>query len=199
MLYALDIETHGLDPNEAAVVSIAVASPEESVVFDSKNEATLFGDTLAWFANPHRTRGTIVTWNGAGFDWPYLQTRAQLLGMHEFLAALTLVPSDKRMPPYKPIEGHNGGYLVAFAGYDHVDVMRPWKPWSKERNISNALKVVAKANGIDVIEVDRTKIAELSRQELIAYNISDVDATLILAEKLGADLEIWRDSHLILR
>lgn len=196
MLYALDIETEGLDPTVERVISIAIAAEAESVVFDSSIESTLFDDLLHWLHNPARG-GTLVTWNGCGFDWPYLYTRAVALGKTEFLEALTMTPSDQRRPPYKPLNGHSGGYAVQFAGYDHIDVMRPWKPWSLERGISNALKVVARANGIDVIEVDRTNMAALSRQELVAYNISDVDATLTLAKRLGSDIEQFRDSSLI--
>ena len=197
MLYALDIESTGLNPGESKMVSVAVAAPGESMVFVSDNESSLFSDLTAWFKNPQRERGTIVTWNGSGFDWPYLLTRAQAVGADEFLAALTIRQHDERMPVYQPIAGHTGGYAVSFAGFDHADIMRPWKPWSKEQGISNSLKSVAKAKGIEVIEVDRTKIDSLSRAELVAYNISDVAATLTLAEQLGDGINPWLDSRLL--
>jgi len=196
MLYALDIETTGLSPLESKMVSVAVAAAGESMVFVSENEHSLFTDLTAWFTSPKRTRGTIVTWNGSGFDWPYMLTRAKTLGATEFLSHLAINPTPERAPVYKPIEGHDGGYAVSFAGYDHADIMRPWKPWSQTKGISNSLKSVAKANGIEVIEVDRTKIDSLSRAELVAYNISDVAATLTLAEKLGSGIEPWLDSTL---
>jgi len=196
MLYALDIETTGLSPLESKMVSVAVAAAGESMVFVSENEQSLFTDLTAWFTNPKRPRGVIVTWNGSGFDWPYMLTRAKTLGATEFLDALSIKPSAERAPVYKPIDGHEGGYAVGFAGYDHADIMRPWKPWSQDRGISNSLKAVAKANAIDVIEVDRTKIDSLSRAELVAYNISDVAATLTLAERLGTNINPWLDSTL---
>ncbi len=197
MLYALDIESTGLSPLESKMVSVAIAAPEESLVLVSEDEVSLFRDLTSWLKNTRREKGTIVTWNGAGFDWPYMYTRAMTLGVEEFLAELTIIEHEDRRPVYNPIAGHNGGYVVSFAGHDHADIMRPWKSWSKERNISNSLKAVAKANGIDVIEVDRTKIAELSRAELVAYNISDVAATLTLADTLGQTIETWKDSLLI--
>ena len=197
MLYALDIESTGLSPLDSKMVSVAIAAPEESLVIVSEDEASLFHDLTSWLKSSRREKGTIVTWNGAGFDWPYMYTRAKALGAEEFLAELTIVEHEERKPTYNPIAGHTGGYVVSFAGHDHADIMRPWKSWSKERNISNSLKSVAKANGIEVIEVDRTKIAELSRAELVAYNISDVAATLTLAEKLGTEIDSWQDSKLI--
>ena len=115
----------------------------------------------------------------------------------ERVLELTIVEHEERKPTYNPIAGHTGGYAVNFAGHDHADIMRPWKSWSSAQKISNSLKSVAKANGIEVIEVDRTKITELSRAELVAYNISDVAATLTLAEKLGTDIDSWQDSKLI--
>lgn len=197
MLYALDIESTGLSPIESKMVSVAIAAPDESLVLVSEDEVSLFRDLTAWLKNSRRKPGTIVTWNGAGFDWPYMYTRAMALGVGEFLDELTIVEHEERRPTYKPIEGHNGGYAVSFAGHDHADIMRPWKSWSVSQKISNSLKSVAKAKGIDVIEVDRTKITELSRAELVAYNISDVAATLTLAEQLGPDIEHWKDSRLI--
>lgn len=196
MLYAFDIETTGLNPEEDRVVSLAVATETESVVFDSAVEETLFDDILSWFTNPRRPGGVIVTWNGCAFDWPFLSTRAHLLGHVEFLDAVTMLPTEHRKAPYKPLTGHCGGYAVQFAGHDHADIMRAWKSWSSARGTSNALKVVAREHGIDVIEVDRERIVELPRHELVAYNISDVDATLTLAVTLGKDISNWLDSSL---
>jgi uncharacterized protein YprB with RNaseH-like and TPR domain len=196
VLYALDIETTGLSPLQSKMVSVAVASRDESFVIISEDEHRLFTDLTNWLCSPHREKGTIVTWNGGGFDWPYMLTRAELIRAEDFLSNLTMVPSDDRPPVYKPTEGHAGGYIVKFGGHDHVDIMRPWKPWSVEKGIRNGLKDVSKAHGIEVIEVDRTKISSLTRAELVAYNISDVAATYELAEKLGDTLETWRDSKL---
>jgi DNA polymerase elongation subunit (family B) len=195
VLYGFDIETLGLDPtvDDARVVSVAACSTSESVVFDNNNERVLLDDVAAWLDNPSRTRGVLVTWNGSAFDWPYLQTRARLVGSR-LDAMMRLVQSDLRAPAYQPIGGHTGGYLVDVAGWDHADVMRAWKPWAKANNMRAALKVVARAHGIDVIEVDRERINELSRTELVAYNLSDVEATRILAEKLGDDIDAWLDS-----
>jgi uncharacterized protein YprB with RNaseH-like and TPR domain len=195
--YALDIETEGLDPLEQKIVSIAVAGETDSIVLDGKNELALLEDIAAWFTNPHRETGCIVTWNGSAFDWPYMETRAKICGATNFLAALKMTLSPQRPPVYKPTNGHLGGYVVQFAGFDHADVMFPWRPWAKQMGIGGGLKPVAKANGLTVIEVDRTKITELSRTELVAYNMSDVDATLTLALKLGDEIEKWYDSALL--
>lgn len=199
MLYGFDIETLGLDPtvDDARVVSVAACSADESVVFDNRNERVLLDDVASWLTNPSRTRGVLVTWNGSAFDWPYLQTRAALVGS-SLADCLHMVESDLRAPSYQPIGGHRGGYLVAVSGWDHADIMRAWRPWAKANGLRSALKVVAKAHDIEVIEVDRTRIDELSRTELVAYNLSDVEATRVLAEQLGDDIKQWLDSCALL-
>lgn len=189
---AMDIETTGLSPVTARVVSIAVCSDEEFVVWESKDERRMLDDFAYWLSS--REPGTIVTWNGAAFDWPFLATRAELVGS-KLSAGLSMLASATRKPSYDPIEGHAGGYLVSAFGWDHIDVMLPWREIARAEGHSHALKKVAKLKGIEVVEVDRERITELSKSELAAYNISDVDATLQLAVMLGEDnLFEWLDS-----
>lgn len=191
-LVAMDIETTGLSPIESHVVSIAICSDEEFIVWESKNEKRMLDDFAYWLSS--RDNGTIVTWNGAAFDWPFLFTRARTVGS-KLANMITLTLSETRKPSYSPLDGHEGGYLVSAAGWDHIDVMCPWREIGKAEGHSYALKKVARLKGIEVVEVDRTRITELSKQELAAYNISDVDATLQLAVMLGEDqLFEWTDS-----
>ncbi len=81
-LYGLDIETDtsidGLDPTVGAVVAVAVSSAERDVV--------LTGDESLLLARLDRhlaglAAGTIVTWNGASFDLPFLAERARRRGV----------------------------------------------------------------------------------------------------------------------
>ena len=190
-LFALDIETSGLSPLESLVVSIAICSDGEFVVWESKNEKRLLDDLAYWLDT--RDKGVIVTWNGSAFDWPFLFTRASIVGSR-LASMITLFEAETRAPQYGPIGGHTGGYLVNAAGWDHIDAMLPWRERAKANGHRWALKAVAKIHGIDVVEVDRERITELPKKDLAAYNISDVDATLQLAEKLGDELFEWLDS-----
>lgn len=189
-LYAFDIETTGLNPSEDVVRSIAVCSHAATVVWENANERELLDDFHHWLTS--RTPGTLISWNGSGFDIPFLMSRAAATGspLGRILVART-VPS--RSPQYGPLAGHDGGYILAAAGWDHIDAMLPWRDISQRDGLRYNLKAVARRNNIDVIEVDRTAIADLSAAELAAYNVSDVAATLTLAERLGDELDEWRD------
>ena len=159
-------------------------------MWESKNEKRMLDD-LSMLNS--RDRGTIVTWNGASFDG--LPAHPLRDGWLKLAGMLTMVLSETRKPSYSPLEGHEGGYLVSAAGWDHIDVMCPWREIGKAEGHSYALKKVARLKGIEVVEVDRERITELPKHELAAYNISDVDATLQLARMLGEDvLHEWTDS-----
>ena len=195
----MDIETDtsggfGLDPRKAGVVSVAVWNGDAAVVFDSTNEAAMLTDLAAWLANPHREPGVIVTWNGACFDLPFLATRAEKLGISELTELLDMRASDLREPKYDPIGGHEGGYIARIGRHDHADVMFAYRDFSTERGIRHSLKPVASELGIEVIVEDREAIHELTRRELIAYNLSDVNATFELAARLGDELTNWCDA-----
>ena len=201
--YSLDIETDtsggfGLDPRFGGVASVALWSADEAVVFDSTCEASMLADLAAWLTNPYREAGVIATWNGAAFDMPFLKTRADMLGVDTLSTILRLELSDLRPIKYEPIGGHDGAYLIGVGRHDHVDVMRAWQPWAKEQGISAGLKSVAAANNIECVVVDREQIHQLTRQELVAYNLSDVAATYELAELAGDDLTRWLDSRSLL-
>lgn len=200
-LYALDLETdttrNGLDPHDAAIVSAAIysgghnGSGRAAIVFDDRDEARLLRSLDAWLGDDATAPGVIVTWNGAAFDIPFLLTRAEICDVKLGLAATV---SEARKPYYEPINGHAGGYVASWYDHDHADVMHAWRSWARAQGIRGGLKPVASAQGIEVIEVDRTKIHELSAADLMAYNVSDVHATWLLAHRLE-DLGPWLDSR----
>jgi uncharacterized protein YprB with RNaseH-like and TPR domain len=192
-LAAIDIETTGLSPLDCKVVSVAIATDDETVVWENADEATMLADLATWITSPSRTPGVFVTWNGSAFDWPFLATRAAVHNS-PLSTLLHLVPSADRTPRYGAIGGHDCGYLVNVGGWDHLDAMLPWRPIAKARGISAGLKPVSRSEGIEVIEVDRERISDLTRAELMAYNVSDVAATLELARRLGDQVDTWMDS-----
>src|SRR3954447_16716520 len=78
-IYGLDIETdtteNGLDPDVAAVVTVALAGPGYEEVFTGDEPQLLIDlDDRLHQLEP----GVIATWNGAAFDLPFLADRAEL-------------------------------------------------------------------------------------------------------------------------
>lgn len=188
---AIDIETTGLSPLTDTIRSIAVSAPDGWAVWESSDERRLLNDLLAWLLA--RPAGTLISWNGSGFDFPFIATRAAAVNA-SIAQHLHLVEVPSRTPIYSPLDGHTGGYLVQCAGWDHVDVMLPWRDVAHQAGRSGGLKSVARWQGLDVIEVDRTQIDRLPHHELAAYNISDTEATLELALRLGDQADEWLDS-----
>ena len=188
-LYALDIETftgvfadgrqaNGLDPNNSRVMSVAVWSASERVYLEAEDEVVVLDLLAAWIeAHP---AAVIVTWNGAGFDFPFLAARAEQTGSR-LASLLQLTVSHDRVPPYGPLPGFSGGCLVRAGACDHVDVMFAYRGLAESAGIRNSLKPVSRLFGIEVLEVDREAMHDLDPMELVAYNFSDVRATYLLA------------------
>lgn len=183
-LTVIDIETdtdgvNGLDPRESRIVSAAVAYNDfDPVVIDDTDERTL----IAKLDDAVRRRsGLLVTWNGAGFDLPFIATRAGLLGIDTELETTT----DLSLPvKYAAPAGLGGPVRARWGGTAHVDISFLYKAEAESRSISWSLKPVARSFGLNPVEVDRTKIHELSEEALRAYVLSDVEITLLLAERL---------------
>lgn len=204
-MVALDIETDtdaprfdpaipaGLDPRAAAVTSIALYSPEVTVVFDDRNESRLLRTFANWLNDPTSDVEAFVTWNGSAFDLPYLVERARRRGvaldlsLHQAGAA--------RTPKYQPLPGHSSGYFARLAGRDHIDIAFAYREWAARNNVDHSLKPVAAAHGISMIEVDRENVAALSPTDRLAYNLSDVVGTYELAVAWDGDLASLADSN----
>ena len=77
-LLGLDIETDtavdGLDPAVGRVLAVAIARPGGVTVFDDGDEGRLLARVDEFLAATDP--GVLVTWNGGGFDLPYLATRS---------------------------------------------------------------------------------------------------------------------------
>jgi len=186
-LYAFDIETTGLSHTDSSVTTVAIYSPAVSFVIEDTNEKrliTALAERLA--ALP---AGVICTWNGAVFDGPFLAGRSMRLGMGSWF---DLREDASIAPKYEPQHGFapKGLHPIFPAAdtfndgsnwHDHLDVAYLWKEWAQVTGTKWALKPVARANGIPVIEVDRAHMDALSVAERMSYNLSDVVATYQLA------------------
>jgi DNA polymerase elongation subunit (family B) len=169
---ALDIETTGLDPAapDAAVTDVAFYGAGWTGCI-SGDERTVLARTAARLAV---MQGTVVTWNGSGFDWPYLLHRAAVHGID-----LGVTVTGERQGKYR------AGLTVAGRTWRHADVWVAWGPMMSGLHLPAGLKPVARLFGMDPIEVDRERMADLTDDERRAYALSDVRCTLGLAGLAG--------------
>lgn len=182
-LYAFDIETTSLTWDTGQVTTVAVCSTEHAFVLEDTDEIRLLRALRSHMAS--LPEGIVVTWNGAAFDGPYLAGRADVLGIERpctLFADRTIAPKYEPQPGF-PRHGMHPIFDAAGIGlHHHLDVAYLWRQRAETDGVRWALKPVARHLGIDVIEVDRTRMDTLSRPERMAYNLSDVLATLKLAE-----------------
>lgn len=181
-VYGLDIETdtteNGLDPRVASVVTIALAGPGYEEVFTGEEHLLLADlDERLHELEP----GVLATWNGAAFDLPFIADRAALYGMSIGLR-LQLDPSITMRRA--PLPGHDGAYRAGWYGHDHLDAYRVYRgDVGPALRISCSLKSIARFVGLAPVEVDRTRIHDLSNEALHAYAASDARLARILTER----------------
>lgn len=183
--YAFDIETdtkggHGLDPNLGGITTAALTVGEgRAKVFDIDSEGSERNVLEALVKElDSLPAGIIDTWNGAVFDFPFVQTRARLLGVTIPLEMLY----DASIPvKYAPTPGYAGGYRVRWGKHAHIDIQGAFRTQAEEAGIAWSLKPVGRLYGFDPIEVERDKMHLLTREEERAYGASDVILTRSLA------------------
>ncbi len=182
-VYAVDIETTGLDSTRDRVISAAVYSSTTAAFIFDVDEGWILSRLLALLAGVQR--GTVVTWNGSCFDGPFIVQRIQALDLRD--AGPVLHPDPSITSKYDPQPGFDTiGYHPLFRTsmgglHRHVDVAYAFRPWAEAAGVRWSLKPVAHALGIPAIEVDAAHADELTIPELSAYNLSDTYATWRLA------------------
>lgn len=161
IVYGLDIETDtvvdGLDPAVGAVLAVAVATAEDDIVLRGPEADLLVAlDDLLRGLPP----GVLATWNGGRFDLPYLAARAALAGVRLGL----------RLEPEPRIEGVRG----AWHHHAHVDAYQLYRSdVGPALRVSCSLKSIARLAGLDPVEVDASRVHELSDLDLRTYVASD--------------------------
>src|SRR5262245_27648834 len=185
LVYGLDIETDttvdDLDPAVAAVVTVALSQPGFDEVFTGPEPELLdaLDDRLA-----ELDPGIIATWNGAAFDLPFLADRAHRNGVQ---LGLSLVHDPAISPPHDPLPGHPGAYRAAWHGHAHIDAYRLYRgDVGPALRVSCSLKSIARLVGLVPVEVDRSRIHDLSLEALHAYASSDARLARVLTERRWA-------------
>lgn len=191
LLYGLDIETDttvdGLDPAVAAVVAASLSTEDDVVTFRGPERQLLRSLDRHLRRLP---RGVLVTWNGSGFDLPFLADRAAArrvtLGLR-----LTADPSLPHKHP--PVKGHDAPYRATWHRHGHLDACCLYRTLLPE-GTSCALKPVARDAGLTVIDEDRALLHELDPGALLRYVASDAGLARLLAERVwleaGALLDV---------
>jgi uncharacterized protein YprB with RNaseH-like and TPR domain len=181
-VYGLDIETDttvdGLDPDVAAVLTVALSNDEFDEVFTGDEPAILsaLDERLA-----ELPPGVIATWNGAAFDLPFLADRAAR-GALDLGLRLRADPGIRLQHP--PLPGHRGAYRARWHRHGHIDAYRLYRAdVGPAMRVSCSLKAIARMVGLAPIEVDRTRIHDLSREVLHAYAASDARLARVLTER----------------
>jgi hypothetical protein len=176
-VYGLDIETDttidGLDPAVGRILAVGLATPTGPVVFTDGDEAALI-DRLDWHLGGLEP-GVLATWNGAKFDLPYLADRARLLGLTiDLRLSLDLTIELHR----STLPDHAGAYRATWGAHGHLDAYRLYRSdVVAALHISGSLKSVARACGLEPIEVDTASVHRLSPADLAAYVLSDASCT----------------------
>ena len=182
MVYGLDIETDttidGLDPAVAPVVTIGLSNDGYDEVFTGP-EHEILADVDARLSELEP--GVIATWNGAAFDLPFLADRAAL---HGIPLGLRLRPDPRLRLDHDPLPGHTVAYRARWFGHGHVDAYRLYRAdVGPALRVSCSLKSIARLVGFTPIDVDRTRIHDLSHEILHAYAASDARLARVLTER----------------
>jgi DNA polymerase elongation subunit (family B) len=180
-LYGLDIETdttvNGLDPDVAAVVAVAIAGESGNAVLTHPDEAELLRDVAGLLGT--LPAGVLVTWNGATFDLPFLDTRARLHGVD---LGLQLQADSQARTRYRDDPHYRGTFRASWHQHRHLDAFRVYRnDVGRTLGLSCGLKALSRLVGLDPVSVDASRIHDLTPAELREYVASDAHCARELA------------------
>jgi hypothetical protein len=171
-VYGLDIETDttvdGLDPATSPVTAVAVATETgDHVLLGPEGPMLAQLDRLLAGLPP----GLLVTWNGSGFDLPFLADRSRRTGVP---LSLELWADPVISRARSGLAGHDTLYRARWFGHRHLDGYRLYRAdVGRSLGLSCGLKPLSRLVGLDPVEVDRTRMQDLTDDALRAYVASD--------------------------
>lgn len=191
-LIGLDIETDttidGLDPRQSSVLAVAISGGGLEVVVDGPDERAILLEVDRLLAEVGA--GVIVTWNGSGFDLPFIVARARALGL---TLGLVTCPDPSIPGRHDPLPGQPGRVRGRWHELGHLDGYQPFRAdVGQNLPISCGLKSLARLVGLDPVEVDRSRVHELSAEEMHDYVLSDARLARQLVER-RVDHLAWVD------
>jgi hypothetical protein len=181
LVYGLDIETDtsvdGLDPSVASVVTVALSNPAFDEVFTGP-EPDLLDQLDRRLAEIEP--GVLATWNGGAFDLPFLAQRAELCGLP---LGLRLRHDPGLSTRCEPLPGHPGAYRARWYNHSHVDAYRLYRGEGPTLRVGCALKSIARLVGLMPLEVENSRIQQLSHEALHAHAANDARLARVLTER----------------
>ena len=169
---AKQVDRMALDPLYGRVCCVALVSPEKNDVriiteCNDEQEQGIIQSLMDTFSNPEIR---LVTWNGNGFDLPFIYRRALALGVS---------PKHFGAPPLST-------WTKKYNNDRHIDLMREWACGGTE--FTKLDSVAAALLGAHKHDVDVTKFAEMmkteeGRKEIADYCLQDTKLTYQIFER----------------
>lgn len=192
-LVGFDIETDtscgGLDPRTSAVVATALAGDfgDDVLLGEERDILRSTDQRIAELG-----RALLVTWNGAGFDLPFVEHRARVLGVELGLSTTEDPRRRSRHEPGRTAVRARWHEMVHLDGYQlyRADVGRTL-------GLSCGLKPLARLVGLVPVELDRAKLHEEDLDAVARYVASDARiAAELVRRRMPAAITMadWSDN-----
>lgn len=190
-------EGHGLNPGKAGITEFAARAAGDDVVIAHESERQLLSEAVEFINDYADEVDYLQTWNGSGFDLPFLQKR---LDLHNITSGLSIVHNPDLKPKYPSdfIEGcFDGTWTVGDKTLGHVDVQWMYRDvchtiaLSRGESLDAAgalkkywsLKPMCGALGFHMHVEDRMNLHLISAERRAKYALSDVYGTDFLGSR----------------
>lgn len=181
----------GLDPRVSEVTTISLVDTAERItILDGGSDLDLIEDFVR--LNGEST-GILLGWNSTFFDLPFMKVRQTGRAPSKdfiFSSYPNWMTPKYGYPEWADYIGF-GEWSFAQVGQKstHYDLAPLFKNFAERNEVKHSLKPVCDFLGIKMIEVDASKMHDLTRAERIEYNLSDANGLLELFKWMGKNGE----------